>query len=88
MWNNFMQTSGWTNVPHLGTWRARERAEGQYYSAYSTFFPNALYDVNIITNATLWMVGTAHHIKDALYTEQRDVTMAEIYTRRGYTGGQ
>lgn len=82
MWNNLTQTIGWSDVPHLGTWRARERTEGQYYCAYSTFFPNALYNVNIITNAALWMLGTARYIKDAFYKEQKDMTMLEIYKKR------
>lgn len=82
MWNNFFQATMWTDVPLIGSWSSKKRQEGEYYSAYSSFFPSALYQPNITTNAALWMLGTARFIKSHFYPDLKDLTMGEIFENR------
>lgn len=81
-WNNIFQIMGWTDVPLLGTWRSFERTEDQFYCAYSTFFPNALYQDNMITNATLWMLGTVRYINHSMHPNRPNLTMRQVYEQR------
>jgi hypothetical protein len=85
MWLNYFQAIQWSDAPQLGTWGPRQLGDA-FTPGTSSFYPNALYRDGVATNAALWQVAHARWAKEQFWPDLQDLTMREVFERRGALG--
>jgi len=74
---NFIE-SLWTDCPQFGCWHPHPCGEDKEVAAFSTFIPNALYQLGLANQTAIWMVQRAQQVRQGRWPDVPDKPVREI----------
>jgi hypothetical protein len=81
---NFLEASTWTRLQHIGSWYSAHETDDVFRLAFNLFIPNSLYRHGLASIITFWLLRRARWLRETKWPDVADLTMMEIYQKRGF----